>query len=93
MSRWAFWRTRPLAPSVDEQPGAVSAPRAQRQTDGYWLAEAFPTVLAWLLPSGAVVVSAFGQFLLAALLLTLALGVLLCLWCGRQRRPKAAHNS
>lgn len=93
MSRWTFWRKRPLAPSVDGLPGTVSAPRAQRKIDGDWLAEAIPTVLAWLLPSGAVVVSAFGQFLLAALLLTLALGVWLRLWRGRQLRQKAAHNS
>ena len=87
MMRWAFWRQRPPASPQGTQPGA------QRTIGGYWLADAIPAVLAWLLPSGAVVVSAFGQFLLAALLLTLALGVWLRLWRGRQRRRRATNNS
>ena len=46
-----------------------------------------PTLLAWVLPSGAVVVGMLDQFMLAMLLLTLTLGVWLRLWrSGKKRR-------
>lgn len=82
MSRWAFWRKRPLVMAD----AAVSPPR-RVTTDFYWLGDALQLVLAWLLPSGAVVVGALGQSMLALVLLTAAFGVWLRLWRSRKKRP------
>ena len=81
MSRWAFWRKRP--PVMAD--GAVPPPR-RVTADFYWLGDALQLVLAWLLPSGAVVVGALGQFMLALVLLTVAFGVWLRLWRSRKKR-------
>ncbi|PTT23180.1 hypothetical protein DBR12_02200 [Acidovorax sp. HMWF029] len=81
MSRWAFWRKRPPVTAN----GAV--PPSRRVTaDFSWLGDALQLVLAWLLPSGAVVVGALGQFMLALVLLMVAFGVWLRLWRSRKRR-------
>jgi hypothetical protein len=48
--------------------------------------DALHIVLAWLLPSGAVVVGALGQIMLALVLLTVAFGVWLRLWRSRRMR-------
>ncbi|MBU0826887.1 MAG: hypothetical protein KKH21_14410 [Gammaproteobacteria bacterium] len=88
MSRWTMWRKRPSLRPAADIPGPVAA-RGQRDTNSYWAAEVVPTVLAWLLPSGAAVVGALGQFMLALVLLTLALGVWLRLWRGRKKRRAA----
>jgi hypothetical protein len=53
------------------------------------LGDALQWLLAWLLPSGAVVVGALGQFMLALVLLAIAFGVWLRLWRSRQRRRAA----
>ena len=58
MSRWVFWRKRP--PVMAD--GAVPPPR-RVTADFYWLGDALQVVLAWLLPSSAVVVGALGQFI------------------------------
>lgn len=85
MSRWALWRKRAPVAEVAAAPDAAPAPR-RRSADVYWLGDALQLVLAWLLPSGAVVVGALGQFMLALVLLAIAFGVWLRLWRGRQRR-------
>jgi len=50
-------------------------------------------VLAWLLPSSAVVVGALGQFMLALVLLAVAFGVWLRLWRSRKRRRVASRSA
>jgi hypothetical protein len=83
MSRWAFWRKRPPAVGAAQN----QAPTARRRpVDLYLPLDALHIVLAWLLPSGAVVVGALGQFMLALVLLTVAFGVWLCLWRSRKKR-------
>jgi len=85
MSRWTMWRKRPSSSSTPRTTAASTA-RGLRDTNLYGAADVVPTVLAWLLPSGAVVVGALGQFMLALVLLTLASGVWLRLWRGRKKR-------
>ena len=85
MSRWAMWRKRPPVTADVAAPDAVRATR-RRPVDAYWLGDALQLVLAWLLPSGAVVVGALGQFMLALVLLVSAFGVWLRLWRSRKRR-------
>lgn len=88
MSRWVFWRKRP--PVMAD--GAV--PPSRRVTaDFYWLGDALQVVLAWLLPSSAVVVGALGQFMLALVLLAVAFGVWLRLWRSRKRRRVASRSA
>ncbi|CAN7154682.1 hypothetical protein LJR074_000092 [Acidovorax sp. LjRoot74] len=58
----------------------------RRPVDLYVPLDALHIVLAWLLPSGAVVVGALGQFMLALVLLTVAFGVWLRLWRSRKKR-------
>ncbi len=83
MSRWAFWRKRPPAAGAAQS----QAPTAlRRPVDLYVPLDALHIVLAWLLPSGAVVVGALGQFMLALVLLTVAFGVWLRLWRSRKKR-------
>ncbi|RZJ61158.1 MAG: hypothetical protein EON49_06320 [Acidovorax sp.] len=59
----------------------------------FWLGDALQAVLAWLLPSSAVVVAALGQFVLAAVLCLVAFGVWLRLWRGRVRRRRAGRHT
>ena len=59
---------------------------APRPVALYLPLDALQVVLAWLLPSGAVVVGALGQFMLALVLLTVAFGVWLRLWRSRKKR-------
>ena len=88
MSRWVFWRKRP--PVMAD--GAV--PPTRRVTaDFYWLGDALQVVLAWLLPSSAVVVGALGQFMLALVLLAIGFGVWLRLWRSRKRRRVASRSA
>lgn len=86
MSRWAFWRKRPPAPTAGAASNAAPARRWWRLNENDPLLDIIPTVLAWLLPSGAVVVGALGQFMLALVLLTVAFGVWLRLWRSRKKR-------
>lgn len=90
MSRWAFWRKRPDTAGVAQSqlPTMVQRPVAL-----YWPLDALQVVLAWLLPSGAVVVGALGQFMLALVLLAIGFGVWLRLWRSRKRRRVAASRS
>jgi hypothetical protein len=86
MSRWALWRKRP--PAADgAQPPADPPPR--RPVQLYAPVDALQVVLAWLLPSSAVVVAALGQFALALVLLAVAWGVWLRLWRSRKKRRAA----
>lgn len=87
MSRWAFWRKRPPAVGAAQ---SLSPTAAKRPVDLYVPLEALQAVLAWLLPSGAVVVGALGQFMLALVLLTVAFGVWLRLWRSRKKRRAVA---
>lgn len=57
------------------------------------LGEALQGVLAWLLPSSAVVVGAMGQVALSIVLLAFALGVWLRLWRSRKRQRNRSKNS
>lgn len=83
MSRWAFWRKRPPAVGAAQS----QAPTAQRRPVNLYLPlDALQIVLAWLLPSSAVVVGALGQFMLALVLLAVAFGVWLRLWRSRKKR-------
>ncbi|MCO4095301.1 MAG: hypothetical protein HEQ37_18840 [Acidovorax sp.] len=88
MSRWAFWRQRPPAAGAAQSPSPAMAPRPVAL---YLPLDALQVVLAWLLPSGAVVVGALGQFMLALVLLAIAFGVWLRLWRGRQKRRAMAR--
>ena len=92
MIHWAFWRKRPSASGVgagrDGQP-----PTSQRLVDPMLLGEALQGVLAWLLPSSAVVVGAMGQVALSIVLLAFALGVWLRLWRSRKRQRNRSKNS
>mgnify|MGYP001571103421 CR=1 FL=1 len=83
MSRWARWRKRPPVADAVQVPAATSR-RSPVQL--YVPLEALQVVLAWLLPSGAVVVAALGQFMLALVLLAVAWGVWLRLWRSRKKR-------
>lgn len=83
MSRWALWRKRPPA-AHPMQAQAATSPR--RPASLYVPLEALQVVLAWLLPSSAVVVAALGQFMLALVLLAVAWGVWLRLWRSRKKR-------
>lgn len=85
MSRWTLWRKRPPVAVAAAAPDAVPATR-RRPADFYGLGDALPTALAWLLPSGAAVVGALGQFMLALVLLAAAFGVWLRLWRSRKKR-------
>lgn len=90
MSRWAFWRKRP-----DTEGAAQSQlpTMARRPVALYWPLDALQVVLAWLLPSGAVVVGALGQFMLALVLLAIGFGVWLRLWRSRKRRRVASRSA
>ena len=88
MSRRAFWRKHP--PGVDAAQ-SLSPTAAKRPVDLYVPLEALQVVLAWLLPSGAVVVGALGQFMLALVLLTVAFGVWLRLYRSRKKRRAAGR--
>lgn len=79
MSRWTFWRKGPSSSSAAE-----IKPKAEPLFLS--LGDVVSGVLGWLLPSSAVVVGALGQFMLALVLLMLALGVWLRLWRGRKKR-------
>lgn len=92
MSHWAFWHKRPPLTAAAAPSEAAPAP-ARRSAGFFWLGDALQVLLAWLLPSGAVVVGALGQFMLALVLLAIAFGVWLRLWRSRQRRRRAVHNS
>lgn len=90
MNRWAFWRKRPdTAGAVQSQ----SPTMVQRPVALYWPLDALQVVLAWLLPSGAVVVGALGQFMLALVLLAIGFGVWLRLWRSRKRRRVASRSA
>ncbi|WP_225580987.1 hypothetical protein [Acidovorax sp. ACV02] len=65
----------------------------QRPAALYWPLDALQVVLAWLLPSGAVVVGALGQFMLALVLLAIGFGVWLRLWRSRKRRRVASRSA
>ena len=91
MSRWAFWRQRPPAPTAGAGSNAAPVRRWWQLNENDPLLDIIPTVLAWLLPSGAVVVGALGQFMLALVLLAIAFGVWLRLWRGRQKRRAMAR--
>ncbi|MDR6765151.1 cytochrome c-type biogenesis protein CcmH/NrfF [Acidovorax delafieldii] len=65
----------------------------QRPVALYWPLDALQVVLAWLLPSGAVVVGALGQFMLALVLLAIGFGVWLRLWRSRKRRRVASRSA
>lgn len=90
MSRWAFWRKRP--PAVDDAQNHTTV-ALRRPVNLYLPVDVLPGVLAWLLPSSAVVVGALGQFMLALVLLTLAFGVWLRLWRGRKKRRAASRHT
>jgi hypothetical protein len=90
MNRWAFWRKRP--PATGAAQGQAPA-RARRPVAIYWPLDALQVVLAWLLPSGAVVVGALGQFMLALVLLAIGFGVWLRLWRSRKRRRVASRSA
>ncbi|CAN7164342.1 MULTISPECIES: hypothetical protein [Acidovorax] len=66
---------------------------ARRPVALYWPLDALQVVLAWLLPSGAVVVGALGQFMLALVLLAIGFGVWLRLWRSRKRRRVASRSA
>ncbi|CAN7429781.1 hypothetical protein [Acidovorax sp. LjRoot117] len=87
--RWPFFFGRRGA----AQPAATAPATPRRRAAPFWLGDALQAVLAWLLPSSAVVVAALGQFVLAAVLCVVACGIWLRLWRGRVRgrgagRPK-----
>jgi len=65
---------------------------SKRKAPAYWLADALQIVLAWVLPSSAVVVAALGQIALAAVLCAMALGIWLRLWRGRVRERRAGRR-
>ena len=90
MSRWALWRKRPPVTDAVQAPAATSR-RSPAQL--YVPLEALQVVLAWLLPSSAVVVAALGQFMLALVLLAVAWGVWLRLWRSRKKRQAMARAS
>ncbi|CAN7152677.1 hypothetical protein ACTJKQ_06665 [Acidovorax sp. 22279] len=66
---------------------------ARRPVALYWPLDALQVVLAWLLPSSAVVVGALGQFMLALVLLAIGFGVWLRLWRSRKRRRVASRSA
>lgn len=90
MNRWAFWRKRPDTAGAAQ---SQSPTMVQRPVALYWPLDALQVVLAWLLPSGAVVVGALGQFMLALVLLAVAFGVWLRLWRSRKRRRVASRSA
>ena len=90
MSRWAFWRKRPDTAGVAQ---SQLPTMARRPVALYWPLDALQVVLAWLLPSGAVVVGALGQFMLALVLLAIGFGVWLRLWRSRKRRRVASRSA
>ena len=84
LRRWTLWRRKAAGPAAVPP----AAPPVRRPVPAYWLADALQAVLAWLLPSSAMVVAALGQFALAIVLGFLALGVWLRLWrCRAGRSP------
>lgn len=87
MSRWAFWRKRRPAVGAAQSPSPAAA---KRPVDLYVPLDVLHVVLAWLLPSGAVVVGALGQFMLALVLLAVAFGVWLRVWRSRKKRRAMA---
>ena len=90
MSRWAFWRKRPDTAGVAQ---SQLPTMARRPVALYWPLDALQVVLAWLLPSSAVVVGALGQFMLALVLLAIGFGVWLRLWRSRTRRRVASRSA
>ncbi len=90
MSRWAFWRKRPDTAGVAQSQFPTMA---RRPVALYWPLDALQVVLAWLLPSSAVVVGALGQFMLALVLLAIGFGVWLRLWRSRKRRRVASRSA
>lgn len=90
MSRWAFWRKRPDTAGVAQ---SQLPTMARRPVALYWPLDALQVVLAWLLPSGAVVVGALGQFMLALVLLAIGFGVWLRLWRSRKRCRVASRSA
>lgn len=90
MSRWAFWRKRPDTEGAAQ---SQSLMMVQRPVALYWPLDALQVVLAWLLPGGAVVVGALGQFMLALVLLAIGFGVWLRLWRSRKRRRVASRSA
>jgi hypothetical protein len=87
-NRWPFGRRDAAAPLAP----AAAAPTATRRSPPYWLGDALQAVLAWLLPSSAVVVAALGQFALAAVLCAVACGIWLRLWRGRVHGRRAGRT-
>lgn len=92
MNHWAFWRKRPPAPAAGAQQKGVP-PTSRHIVDPVALGEVVQAVLAWLLPSSAVIVGAMGQFALSIVLLAFALGVWLRLWRSRKRQRNRSKNS
>ena len=90
MSRCAFWRKRPDTAGVAQ---SQLPTMARRPVALYWPLDALQVVLAWLLPSSAVVVGALGQFMLALVLLAIGFGVWLRLWRSRKRRRVASRSA
>lgn len=90
MRRWTLWRKRR---SADDLAGTAAPSTANsRHTASAahlgGVVEALPALLAWVMPSGAVVMAFVGQLLLALLLITLSAGLWLRLWRGRLRRQR-----
>ncbi len=90
MKTWAFWR----APAPTQQPSSSKTPDAPpaQKRDPAWI-EVPLTLLSWFLPGSAVVVAAIGQFVLALVLLAVAVGVWLRLWRGRKRWRNRTNTS
>lgn len=85
--RWTFWRRAAAPPAA-----AAAAKPPKRRAPPFWLGDALQAVLAWLLPSSAVVVAALGQFVLAIVLCLMAFGIWLRLWRGRVRERGAGRR-
>ncbi len=94
MRRWTLWRKRPSADDLagTAAPSTTPSTANSRHTASaahlWGFVEALPALLAWVMPSGAVVMAFVGQLLLALLLITLSAGLWLRLWRGRRRRQR-----
>ena len=94
MRRWTVWRTWPAwrrKAQAATPPVAAPAQPPRRPMQAVWVADALQAVLAWLLPSSAVVVAALGQFALAIVLCVVAFGIWLRLWRCRVRARRAGR--
>lgn len=88
--QWPFFRRRGAVPPAAPSTALASA---SRRVPPFWLGDALQAVLAWLLPSSAVVVAALGQFVLAAVLCIVACGIWLRLWRGQVHGRKAGRRA